>query len=70
MNLVFIMAIKKLPIRIRFGQPIVLQDKQYGINVGSVVDHREWCLYDSEKRTVTFMCASVLENVRLHHRVR
>ncbi|WP_286924789.1 MULTISPECIES: metallophosphoesterase family protein [Lysinibacillus] len=54
---------KKLSIRIRFGQPIVLQDKQYGINVGSVVDHREWCLYDSEKRTVTFMCASVLENV-------
>jgi len=53
---------KKLSIRIRFGQPIVLQDKQYSINVGSVVDHREWCLYDSEKRTITFMCASVLEN--------
>ncbi len=48
---------KKLPIRIHFGQPIALQEKQYGINVGSVVDHREWCLYDSEKRTVTFMVA-------------
>jgi len=49
---------KKLPIRIHFGQPIALQAKQYRINVGSVVDHREWCLYDSDKRTVTFMCAS------------
>ncbi|WP_107950062.1 metallophosphoesterase family protein [Lysinibacillus parviboronicapiens] len=49
---------KKLPIRIHFGQPITLQEKQYGINVGSVVDHREWCLYDSEQRTVTFMCAT------------
>ncbi|MGE7092293.1 metallophosphoesterase family protein [Lysinibacillus sp. NPDC048646] len=48
---------KKLAIRIHFGQPITLQEKQYGINVGSVVDHREWCLYDSEQRTVTFMSA-------------
>lgn len=47
---------KKLPIRIRYGQPIALQDKQYGVNVGSVINHREWCLYDSQKRTVTFMC--------------
>lgn len=52
---------KKLPIRIHFGQPIELQAKQYRINVGSVVDHREWCLYDSDKRTVTFMCASSFE---------
>ncbi|MGN4127471.1 metallophosphoesterase family protein [Lysinibacillus sphaericus] len=59
---------KKLPVRIHYGQPITLQDKQYGINVGSVVDHREWCLYDSEKRTVTFMCApftSLQENSQL-----
>ena len=53
---------KKLPIRIRYGQPIALQEKQYGINVGSVVDHREWCLYDSNKRTITFMCAPSVEN--------
>lgn len=53
---------KKLRIRIRFGEPIALQEKQYGINVGSVVDHREWCLYDSHKRTVTFMCAPSVEN--------
>jgi len=52
---------KKLPIRIRYGQPIVLQDKQYGVNVGSVVDHCEWCLYDSEKRTVTFMCVPSID---------
>ena len=28
--------------------------KQYIINVGSVVDKREWCIYDSEQMTVTF----------------
>jgi len=54
---------KKLPIRIRHGQPIVLQDKQYGVNVGSVVDHREWCLYDSKKRTVTFMCVPSVDKL-------
>lgn len=48
---------KKLPIRIRYGQPITLQNKQYGVNVGSVVDHKEWCLYDSKARTITFMRA-------------
>lgn len=48
---------KKLPIHIQFGKPIALQQKQYGVNVGSVVDHREWCLYDSTNQTVTFMCA-------------
>ena len=54
-NQAFIIS-KKLPIRIRYGQPIALQDKQYGVNVGSVINHREWCLYDSKHRTVTFMC--------------
>lgn len=48
---------KKLPIRIQFGNPISLQQKQYGVNVGSVVNHREWCLYDSNNQTITFMCA-------------
>lgn len=48
---------KKLSLHIQFGHPITLQQKHYGINVGSVVDNREWCLYDSNNRTVTFMCA-------------
>ncbi|KOS71521.1 phosphoesterase [Lysinibacillus contaminans] len=48
---------KKLPIHITFGKPIALQEKQYGVNVGSVVSHREWCLYDSNNQTITFMCA-------------
>lgn len=48
---------KKVPIPIQFGKPIALLHKQYGVNVGSVVGHREWCLYDSNNQTVTFMCA-------------
>lgn len=40
-----------------FGEPIALTKKHYGINVGSVVDHREWVLYDATARTVTFMKA-------------
>lgn len=48
---------KKLSINIQFGKPIALMEKQYGVNVGSVVDHREWCLYDSTNHTVTFMRA-------------
>lgn len=46
---------KKLPINIQFGQELQLVKKKYWINVGSVVDHREWCLYDSNARTITFM---------------
>lgn len=42
---------------ITFGEPIALKKKHYGINVGSVVDHREWVLYDAAARTVTFMKA-------------
>jgi predicted phosphodiesterase len=35
--------------------PYQLSDgKQYIINVGSVIDKREWCIYDSEQMTVTF----------------
>lgn len=33
---------------------IVLRDKQLFINVGSVVDHYEWALYDTARKTVTF----------------
>lgn len=40
-----------------YGQPIYLKKKKYGINVGSVIEKREWCLYDSIERTVTFMKA-------------
>lgn len=40
-----------------FGEPISLTNKRYGINVGSVVDHREWVLYDANARTITFMKA-------------
>lgn len=40
-----------------FGEPIALTKKHYGINVGSVVDHREWVLYDANARTITFMKA-------------
>lgn len=46
---------KKLPLEIVYGQELQLIKKKYWINVGSVVDHREWCLYDSLARTITFM---------------
>ncbi|MFJ8261348.1 metallophosphoesterase family protein [Rummeliibacillus sp. NPDC094406] len=39
----------------QYGQPIHLKKKKYGVNVGSVIENREWCLYDSDERTVTFM---------------
>lgn len=48
---------KKIPLQIQFGQELQLIKKKYWINVGSVVDHREWCLYNSEARTITFMKA-------------
>ncbi len=34
--------------------------EQYAINVGSVVENREWCLYDSEEMTVTFKKARTI----------
>lgn len=41
--------------RIKFDKPYYLGDgKQHIINVGSVVDHREWCIYDSEEKSVIF----------------
>lgn len=48
---------KKKPKPFTFGQSIPLKKKKYGINVGSVVDNREWVLYDSSARTITFMKA-------------
>lgn len=41
----------------KFNKPIQLIKKRYSINVGSVVFHREWCLYDSDSRSITFMKA-------------
>lgn len=41
-----------------YGKPIQLKKKKYGVNVGAVIRTREWCLYDSTERTVTFMKAT------------
>lgn len=37
---------------------VSLTEEQLFINVGSVVDHHEWVLYDTAKKTVTFHKAS------------
>ncbi|WP_214817885.1 metallophosphoesterase [Exiguobacterium sp. s59] len=37
------------------GIPFHLKKKRYVINVGAVIFDREWCLYDTEARTVTRM---------------
>lgn len=39
----------------KWNEPIHLSKKRYAINVGSVIFHREWCLYDTDQRTITFM---------------
>ncbi|MGA9468727.1 MAG: metallophosphoesterase family protein [Exiguobacterium marinum] len=44
---------KSLPWEI--GTPFHLKKKRYVINVGAVIFDREWCLYDTEARTVTRM---------------
>lgn len=48
---------KQKQVEFTFGQPIFLTKKKYGINVGSVVDHREWVLYDTDEKCITFMKA-------------
>lgn len=40
-----------------FHVKIPLGNERYQINVGSVVDHKEWLLYDSESKTIQFMKA-------------
>ncbi|WP_042478846.1 metallophosphoesterase family protein [Bacillus ndiopicus] len=40
-----------------YNSPIYVGDKPYIINVGAVVETLDWCLYDSEEMTVTFMQA-------------
>lgn len=44
--------------QVPYDVPLYLQDKPYQINVGAVVENKEWCLYDSEKMIVTFLKAS------------
>ena len=47
--------IEDKPMNIEFDKPYSLnQYEQVIINVGSVVDHLEWCIYDSDALTVTF----------------
>ncbi|WP_309090300.1 metallophosphoesterase family protein [Domibacillus sp.] len=48
---------KGKPLPFEYGKPILLKKKRYGINVGAVWQSREWVLYDSTARTVTFMKA-------------
>lgn len=40
-----------------YNIPLAIGHKQFQINVGAVVDKKEWCLYDSDAMTVTFMQA-------------
>lgn len=40
-----------------YNIPLAIGQKPYQINVGAVVDNKEWCLYDSETMTVTFLQA-------------
>ena len=41
--------------QIDFGIPYTLTGENVLVNVGSVVDNREWVIYDSVENTVTFM---------------
>lgn len=43
--------------KVPFNEAIFVGGQHYIINVGSVVDTAEWCLYDSDNMTVTFMKA-------------
>lgn len=48
-------SIEKIEQPFQFGQPIALLGKQLTVNVGSVVDHKEWLLFDTDNNTITFM---------------
>ena len=41
--------------KVKFGIPYTLTGEKVLVNVGSVVDNREWVIYDSVGNTVTFM---------------
>lgn len=40
-----------------FERTMSVEEGEWLINVGSVVDHREWVLYDEAEQTITFMKA-------------
>lgn len=40
-----------------FGEPIDLPETLAVVNVGSVIDNKEWLLYDDYENTITFMKA-------------
>ncbi|MDW0109037.1 metallophosphoesterase family protein [Sporosarcina aquimarina] len=40
-----------------FGEPIDLSETLTVVNVGSVIDNKEWLLYDDYENTITFMKA-------------
>jgi len=42
---------------VNFGVPYHVDAKNVLVNVGAVIDDKEWVLYDSVKNTVTFMKA-------------
>lgn len=44
---------------VSYNTPLFVGNQQYIINVGSVVETLDWCLYDSEAMTVTFMRAEM-----------
>ena len=43
--------------KVDYNQPIYVGDQTYEINVGAVVESCDWCLYDSDQMTVTFLTA-------------
>lgn len=54
--------IKNVRTTVEYNQPIHVGDGHtYEINVGAVVESRDWCLYDSDQMTVTFFQAPLDE---------
>lgn len=53
---------EKVRTKVEYNKPIhVGDDCTYEINVGAVVESRDWCLYDSKQMTVTFLQAPAEE---------
>ena len=42
---------------IQYNVPIDVRNQQYIMNVGAVLETKDWCLYDSDAMTVTFLQA-------------
>ena len=51
---------EKVQLDFNFGEEFKLNNERYWINVGPVCIDRVWCLYDSIKKTITFMNPSTL----------